>query len=71
MYSVRLQFWENHNSDLRFSHNADVIIDRTCLIAADLILIYVTWYTLGRKAFSNSHHSFVGVLLQDGAYSAV
>ncbi|TFK80700.1 hypothetical protein K466DRAFT_636333, partial [Polyporus arcularius HHB13444] len=50
----------------KFSHNADVIIDRTCLIAADLILIYVTWYTLGRKAFSNSHHSFVGVLLQDG-----
>ncbi|RDX51355.1 hypothetical protein OH76DRAFT_1401672 [Lentinus brumalis] len=43
-----------------------VIIVRTCLIAADLILIYVTWYTLGRKAFSNSHHSFVGVLLQDG-----
>ncbi|RPD73187.1 hypothetical protein L226DRAFT_536674 [Lentinus tigrinus ALCF2SS1-7] len=43
-----------------------VIIVRTCLIAADLILIYVTWSTLGRKGFSTSHHTFVGVLLRDG-----
>ncbi|RPD73182.1 hypothetical protein L226DRAFT_572616 [Lentinus tigrinus ALCF2SS1-7] len=51
---------------MRATNMPFVIIVRTCLIAADLILIYVTWSRLGRKGFSTSHRSFVGVVLRDG-----
>ena len=62
---------EFRSSSLLLSPIADVITVRTFLIAADIILIYVTWSTVGRNGFRNSRRSFVGVLLRDGEYMVI
>ncbi|KAM5536956.1 hypothetical protein V8D89_009385 [Ganoderma adspersum] len=43
------------------------IAGRTCLMAADCLLILVTWLTLSRRALHSSPNTFVHVLLYDGA----
>ncbi|KAI0794511.1 hypothetical protein C8Q74DRAFT_1215787 [Fomes fomentarius] len=47
-----------------------VIISRTCLIAADVLLIFVTWYYLPRRGiartFGRGARTFVDVFLLDG-----
>ncbi|KAI0711168.1 hypothetical protein C8T65DRAFT_185592 [Cerioporus squamosus] len=45
-----------------------IIISRTCLITADLILVAITWITLPRRTvdLSFTGRTFAGVLLRDG-----
>ncbi|TFK82550.1 hypothetical protein K466DRAFT_603591 [Polyporus arcularius HHB13444] len=47
---------------------AFIIISRTCLITADIILVVVTWTTLPRRTVDLSFkgRTFAGVLLRDG-----
>ena len=71
MYISILMRSKLRSADLLLPPNADVIIVRTCLIAADIILIYVTWSTVGRHGFRNSRRSFVGVLLRDGECAVI
>ena len=52
-----------------------VIISRSLLITADVILIFITWISLWRRVVyvSGKHTrlSFTKVLLRDGAYSKI
>ncbi|KAI0730559.1 hypothetical protein C8Q76DRAFT_715190 [Earliella scabrosa] len=45
----------------------NVIGVRSCLITADIILVYETWSSLARRGFCHGRHSFVKVLVYCGA----
>ena len=54
---------------LTLSYTEVTIASRTCLITADLILIYVTWFNMYRRAgpqHPTVKNRFLHVLLRDG-----
>ncbi|KAI0750306.1 hypothetical protein C8Q80DRAFT_1353562 [Daedaleopsis nitida] len=63
---------------MNIAHFPVSIISRTCLMAADILLVYITWKNLRRRGSSLSElngiatKTFTGVLLRDGTiYFAV
>ena len=72
---TRCMYWETRLDLNRLITATVSIINRTCAIIADTLLIALTWYSLRRHHMTHAsevvpHKSLMGVMLRDGLFSS-